>query len=365
MRAYFVLLFLAPFVVQGQTQVSLAAFASSNQALAGSAGMYGSGLGVHGGFLGLRVSGATSDPGDLFRASVDSAYGRQRAWTADADLLVEPTRALPELAAALGGFRVGGLVGLGAQGMRDSAGRSVFTPVASYGGMLSRPLGGTLVLESEARMRTPLRSGTSPGVGVFSRGWEYRVGFALSFGGGPRARAGSLPRIPTIPTIGRPGRSGGNTTAGAVLSTADRYVGTRYVYGGTTPDGFDCSGFIQYVFRRHDVSLPRTSRQMASAGNRVAPSLALLRPGDLVFFAQRSSIDHVAIYAGGNRIVHSSSSGRGVRYDDLSTPRGQWFVKRMVAARRVVADGSSLVRALDAAAAIAERLDPPDMAPRP
>lgn len=366
MRACFVLFLLVFSVAEGRSQVSLSAFASRNQALAGSAGMYGVGLAGYSGFVGLRVTGATSEAGSLFTASADSAYGRARAWTADADLLIEPARGLPELAAALGGFRVGGLVGLGAQGMRDATGRSRTMPVASYGGMLSRPLGGTLVLESEARMRTPLRSGPSPStVDEFPRGWEYRVGLALSFGGRARPRGGSLPRIPGIPVIGLPRGGGGSATAAAVLSTADRYVGTRYVYGGTTPDGFDCSGFIQYVFRQHDVALPRTSRQQASAGVRVAPSVAQLRPGDLVFFAQRETIDHAAIYAGGNRIIHSSSSARGVQYDDLSTPRGQWFVKRMVAARRVVSDGQSLVRALDAAAAIAERLDPPDIAPRP
>jgi hypothetical protein len=88
-------------------------------------------------------------------------------------------------------------------------------------------------------------------------------------------------------------------------------------------------------------------------------------PGDLVMFEEGGRIGHVAIYAGKNRIIHSTSSGGGVRYDDLTTQRGQWFVDHMVAARRVTPDASGLL--LDFArgfSTITTELDGPDHAPR-
>jgi cell wall-associated NlpC family hydrolase len=123
-----------------------------------------------------------------------------------------------------------------------------------------------------------------------------------------------------------------------VLATAERYVGTRYRYGGETPGvGFDCSGFVQYVFGRHGVVLPRTSRDQASAGEQMPLDVDSLRPGDLLLFASGGvRINHVAIYVGNNRILHSSAGAGGVVYDDLSTPRGRWYLARHVASRRVL-----------------------------
>ena len=162
-------------------------------------------------------------------------------------------------------------------------------------------------------------------------------------------------------------RSTARALPARVLATADRYVGTRYTWGGDTPaEGFDCSGFVQYVFARHGVELPRVSRQQARVGLAVSRSTAALRPGDLLLFASSGTrIDHVAIYAGGNRIIHSSSSGGGVRYDDLGSARGRWFVRHHVASRRVVADGAPLVRELTEALRAWASPDPPDRAPRP
>ena len=154
-------------------------------------------------------------------------------------------------------------------------------------------------------------------------------------------------------------------TADAVLATADDYVGTKYVWGGTTPNGFDCSGFVQYVFRRHGVELPRTSRQQAVVGQSVSRSRSALEVGDLMFFATNGTrIDHIAIYAGDDQIIHSSSSGGGVGYDDFATKRGQWFLTHHVATRRVLADGQSLVAPLTAALRALTAFDPPDRAPR-
>jgi cell wall-associated NlpC family hydrolase len=154
--------------------------------------------------------------------------------------------------------------------------------------------------------------------------------------------------------------------ARAAVATGREYVGVPYVWGGSTPNGFDCSGFVQYVYRKHGVPLPRTSRQMAHAGERITPSISNLREGDLMLFRGRDGvIRHVALYAGRNRILHSSSSGHGVGFDDLSTKRGAYFTSHLVATRRVTGSGRALI---DALAQIYrdfpfDTFDPPDGAP--
>ncbi len=150
-----------------------------------------------------------------------------------------------------------------------------------------------------------------------------------------------------------------------VVARGEDYLGVPYKWGGSNPSGFDCSGFVQYIYRDQGVSLPRTSRQMAHAGAEVPADVSWLREGDLMLFASEGSrIDHVAIYAGNNQILHSSSSGNGVRYDDLGSRRGRWYVTHMVAARRVTDNGRSLVNSLVTGRIPFYFFDPPDRAPR-
>jgi cell wall-associated NlpC family hydrolase len=150
----------------------------------------------------------------------------------------------------------------------------------------------------------------------------------------PRTRTGPRVTTPRAPTTG----TKTNASAAGVLATAKRYVGIRYRYGGESPTaGFDCSGFVQYVFGRNGIPLPRTSRLQASAGKSVPRAVQSLQPGDLLLFASNGRrVDHVAIYVGDNRILHSSAGAGGVVYDDLATPRGKWYLKRHVASRRVL-----------------------------
>lgn len=180
--------------------------------------------------------------------------------------------------------------------------------------------------------------------------------------GTPRGTGGSTGASTRGTTVAR----GGSSRAGAlVVARGEEYLGVPYKWGGSTPAGFDCSGFVQYIYRDQGVSLPRTSRQMAHAGVSVPADVSRLREGDLMLFASNGSrIDHVAIYAGGNRIIHSSSSGAGVRYDDLSSRRGRWYVTHMVAARRVTDNGRSLVNSLVTGKVPFDFFDPPDRAPR-
>jgi cell wall-associated NlpC family hydrolase len=92
-----------------------------------------------------------------------------------------------------------------------------------------------------------------------------------------------------------------------VVAIAMRYLGIAYRYGGTTPRGFDCSGFTQYVFRQVGVTLPRTADQQLRAASRISRSQA--RAGDLVFFLSGGYAYHVGIYLGNGKMVDSPRRG--------------------------------------------------------
>lgn len=102
------------------------------------------------------------------------------------------------------------------------------------------------------------------------------------------------------------------TSTGGVLAAASSLQGTPYVYGGTTPAGFDCSGFTSYAFAQAGKTIPRTSSAQAAAATPVPAGSQ--RPGDLVFFSPGGSVSHVAIYAGNGMVWEAASSGTSVRY---------------------------------------------------
>ncbi len=95
-----------------------------------------------------------------------------------------------------------------------------------------------------------------------------------------------------------------------VVETAKQYIGTPYVYGGSSPSGFDCSGFTKYIYSLYGVDLNRTSYSQVNNGYNVA--YENMQAGDLVFFRSGSGISHVGIYVGYNNFIHSPRPGKSV-----------------------------------------------------
>jgi cell wall-associated NlpC family hydrolase len=108
-------------------------------------------------------------------------------------------------------------------------------------------------------------------------------------------------------------------------------VGVPYRYGGFTPKGFDCSGLVYYSYQKAGLTVPRTSAEQFKTANPV--DLDDVRPGDLLFFARRRSVDHVAIYLGNNQFVHAPSTGKRVSVTRMSDP---YYRDHFVAAGRLI-----------------------------
>jgi cell wall-associated NlpC family hydrolase len=123
----------------------------------------------------------------------------------------------------------------------------------------------------------------------------------------------------------------------SLVTVARAQVGSRYVLGGTTPSGFDCSGLVRYVMAALKVELPRTAAQQAQTGLEIDRDKSNLRPGDLLTFGKRgkSGVSHIGIYVGNGRYIHASSVAGRVIESDLSRS-GSPLIKAWRGVRRMV-----------------------------
>jgi cell wall-associated NlpC family hydrolase len=116
---------------------------------------------------------------------------------------------------------------------------------------------------------------------------------------------------------------------GRIVRTAQRYVGVQYRHGGAAPSGFDCSGYVMYVYEKNGILLPRSVQNQFRAGRHIRFRQA--KPGDLVFFktSRGKKLSHVGIYLGGRTFVHAPRTGKKVSYADMGKP---YWKKRYIGA---------------------------------
>ena len=141
-----------------------------------------------------------------------------------------------------------------------------------------------------------------------------------SSGSSSRSSSGASSSSQSVPAVSS---SSGSSMGSQIVSYAKNFIGVPYVWGGSTPSGFDCSGFVQYVYRHFGVSLPRTTYSQICVGRSVSRSE--LAPGDLVFFR---GAGHVGIYVGGETYIHAPQTGRTISIDSMAN-------RSLYAARRI------------------------------
>jgi cell wall-associated NlpC family hydrolase len=286
-------------------------------------------LGGNGG-LGLRASGhmALDNSNNAF-----ANPGSIRPWGADADAVLN---------FGSHGFTPFVFAGLGIKSA-DSLGTRTTHHNWSYGFGGTLPISSAIGVFGEGRWRMssyvlPTSNLAPASTREIRVGVSFRVGGSSSSSSGrryPRERRLDLSQTATFAPRAHVSASPSRPLGTLVVGTANQYVGVPFRLGGTSPrSGFDGPGFVQYVFDRHGVMLPSSLSELAEAGQSLPADWHSLSAGDLVFFERDDSIYDVAIYAGRNRIIHSSAAG-GVRYEDLSSNLGKWYADHMVVARRV------------------------------
>lgn len=344
-----ILLFGAPALLAGQS-TTLSSYVAADGAVSGLPVLVGVTVGRESSHLGVRWSTAVDAHSTFTWSDETSADGLSGLFTTEIDGLLFPLGSR-----STSRFNPYAFAGAGLRLTRDALGAS---PVAlwSYGAGTRTPVTSRLSVEAEMRNRRPMMGDAAAMPTGTAPGWELRMGMTVRIGRtaaaldrrAPRSLPATAPSTLGVPasmaTLGRNGASGA-AVAFRAIDTADDHLGVPYRWGGNSPgEGFDCSGFVRYVFLSQGIELPRVSRDQARVGLPVPLELSQLQPGDLLAFASNGRVvDHIAIYVGDNRIIHSSASGGGVRYDDLTAGRGSWYLRHMVAARRVV-DSSYAIR---------------------
>jgi peptidoglycan DL-endopeptidase CwlO len=142
----------------------------------------------------------------------------------------------------------------------------------------------------------------------------------------PSTSAPAAPAAPAAPVAPVAPPSAPAAKYGGVVGIAMQYLGIPYVYGGSSPSGFDCSGFVMYVYSKVGVSLPHNAAAQYGVGTPVDRSQ--LQPGDLVFF---NGLGHNGIYVGGGSFIHSPHTGDVVKISSMSG----WYASTYVGARRL------------------------------
>ncbi|MDD3165182.1 MAG: SH3 domain-containing C40 family peptidase [Oscillospiraceae bacterium] len=181
---------------------------------------------------------------------------------------------------------------------------------------------------SDGSLVLSLAEGEKANIIGINNGW-YKVTYGSEVG---YVRSDLL----TLTEVPHGNSSGGGSVSSVssqLISYAQNYLGTRYVWGGTTPSGFDCSGFTRYVYAAFGYSLNRTAANQL--GNGTSVSKSSLAVGDLVFFANTYSSSaaatHVGIYVGNGQFIHAASGG--VKITNLSD---SFYASRYVGARRIL-----------------------------
>lgn len=123
-----------------------------------------------------------------------------------------------------------------------------------------------------------------------------------------------------------------NEVVAEIFTEAEKYIGLPYIYGGSTPAGFDCSGYVKYVYGKSGINLYRVAADQY-AKNGVYVSKENLQPGDLVFFGTNGYVGHVGIYAGDGQMLHSPRTGKSICYTSIET---DYYVSRYMGAKRVI-----------------------------
>ena len=120
-----------------------------------------------------------------------------------------------------------------------------------------------------------------------------------------------------------------------IIDNAKRYLGGKYLWGGTNPNGFDCSGYIKYLYEKAGIELPRTAYQQSKVGKLIKRDE--LKKGDLLFFltdkTRHIPITHVGMYIGNDKFIHAASKAKGIIISSLSKSK---YSKYFVKAKRII-----------------------------